>query len=73
MNLLKFLMPKTVASVCDLDKVVAKLEDVISEQQEFASNLGQSINILNAKRSAAFDESNKARALLNGINNLLGL
>lgn len=73
MNLLKFLMPKTVASVCDLDKVVVKLEGVISEQQEFASNLGQSINVLNAQRSAAFDESNKARKIIAGINNLLGL
>lgn len=73
MNLLKFLAPKSVASVCDLDKVLAKLERVADEQLDHASRLGTAVAVLNSKRADAHKEARRARTLIDGINNLLGL
>lgn len=73
MKSLNIFSPKTVAAVCDLDKVIAKLQSVADEQTTYAYKLSEQIAQLSERRATAFKESMKANKIIAGINNLLGL
>lgn len=69
----KLVKPASVASVCDLDKVVAKLEAVAAAQEGHADALTSKIQELATQRAEAIVEVSKARKIVAGINKLLGL
>ena len=72
MNLFKFLQPKTVSSVRNLDKTINGLKEVVAEQKAHAEGLQAVVHDLEVQVTVAKYEATKAEKLLAGINKLIG-